>query len=164
MDEIGVEGLFGEPGYTPREQTWARPTLEINGIWGGFQGEGIKTVLPNEAHAKITCRLVPGQDPLTIAQQITAHVERNTPAGVQVTTTRLGFIAQPYLIPADHPGNQAASAVLRRDLRPRAVLSSAPAAASPSAPSCCKISACIRSASALGWTTSISTRRTSSSA
>ena len=63
MDEIGVEALFGEPGYTPRERTWARPTLEINGIWGGFQGEGVKTVLPNAAHAKITCRLVPDQDP-----------------------------------------------------------------------------------------------------
>jgi acetylornithine deacetylase/succinyl-diaminopimelate desuccinylase-like protein len=112
MDDIGVEGLFGERGYTPREQTWARPTLEINGIWGGFQGDGIKTVLPNTAHAKITCRLVPGQDPAKIPNQIAAHVARNTPAGVQVTTTPLAFIAQPYLIPADHPGNQAASAVL----------------------------------------------------
>jgi acetylornithine deacetylase/succinyl-diaminopimelate desuccinylase-like protein len=55
---------------------------------------------------------VPGQDPLTVAQKIIAHVERNTPAGVKVTTTRLPFIAQPYLIPADHPGNIAAKAVL----------------------------------------------------
>src|SRR5262249_27809325 len=57
--ELGIEAFFGEPGYTPVERTWARPTLEVNGIWGGFQGKGSKTVLPSEAHAKITCRLVP---------------------------------------------------------------------------------------------------------
>jgi acetylornithine deacetylase/succinyl-diaminopimelate desuccinylase-like protein len=112
MDEVGVQELFGEAGYTPRERMWARPTLEINGIWGGFQGEGIKTVLPNEAHAKITCRLVPDQDPTTIAELIAAHVERQAPPGVQVTARRLGFTALPYLIPPDHPGNQAARAVL----------------------------------------------------
>jgi acetylornithine deacetylase/succinyl-diaminopimelate desuccinylase-like protein len=112
MEDIGVEGLFGEAGYSPREQTWARPTLEINGIWGGFQGDGVKTVLPNAAHAKITCRLVPDQDPVAITEMIARHVERHAPPGVRVTTTRLGFAAQPYLIPADHPGNRAARAVL----------------------------------------------------
>ncbi len=112
MEDIGVEGLFGEAGYTPREQTWVRPTLEINGIWGGFQGDGVKTVLPNEAHAKITCRLVPNQDPIAITEMIARHIERHSPPGVRVTTTRLGFTALPYLIPADHPGNQAARAVL----------------------------------------------------
>jgi acetylornithine deacetylase/succinyl-diaminopimelate desuccinylase-like protein len=112
MEEIGVEALFGEAGYTPRERTWVRPTLEINGIWGGFQGDGIKTVLPNAAHAKITCRLVPNQDPMVIPTLIAAHVERHTPPGVRVTVTRLGFTAYPYLIPAEHPGNQAARAVL----------------------------------------------------
>jgi len=61
--ELGIEEVFGEPGYTTRERIWARPTLEINGIWGGFQGEGTKTVLPNEAHAKISCRLVANQNP-----------------------------------------------------------------------------------------------------
>ncbi|MCA9967394.1 MAG: dipeptidase, partial [Anaerolineales bacterium] len=54
---LGLDDLFGEPGYTTRERNWTRPTLEINGIWGGFQGEGTKTVIPNQAHAKITCRL-----------------------------------------------------------------------------------------------------------
>ena len=66
--DLGVAGGFGEPGYTTVERAWARPTLEINGIWGGFQGEGVKTVLPNEAHAKITCRLVANQDPDQIYQ------------------------------------------------------------------------------------------------
>lgn len=113
MDDLGVEGLFGEAGYTPREQTWARPTLEINGIWGGFQGDGVKTVLPNSAHAKITCRLVPGQDPARIADLLVQHVEQHAPAGVKASATRLGFTAQPYLIPADHPGNLAASEVLQ---------------------------------------------------
>src|SRR5207302_1637781 len=72
-EQLGVDALVGEPGYTPREQLWARPTLEVNGIWGGFQGAGTKTVLPAEAHAKITCRLVPEQDPDRIVQALTAH-------------------------------------------------------------------------------------------
>src|SRR5690606_34697844 len=63
LAEIGVSEPFGEPGYSTLERLWTRPTLEVNGMWGGFQGEGTKTVLPSEAHAKITCRLVPDQDP-----------------------------------------------------------------------------------------------------
>lgn len=61
--ELGVPEVFGEPGYTTRERLWARPTLELNGIGGGWQGNGIKTVLPAEARAKITCRLVANQTP-----------------------------------------------------------------------------------------------------
>lgn len=80
-ETIGVDALVAEPGYTSQEHIAGRPTLEVNGIWGGFQGEGIKTVLPNEAHAKITCRLVANQDPATIIDLITRHVERYTPPG-----------------------------------------------------------------------------------
>ncbi|HVA93248.1 MAG TPA: dipeptidase, partial [Chloroflexota bacterium] len=109
---IGVDALVGEPGYTAPEQLGARPTLEVNGIWGGFQGDGNKTVLPNEAHAKITCRLVPNQDPPAIAALLTAHVERYAPPGVKVTVSRLPGQAKPYAIPADHWGNQAAAEVL----------------------------------------------------
>ena len=72
--DLGVSDGFGEPGFTARERAWARPTLEINGIWGGFQGEGVKTVLPNEAHAKITCRLVANQDPGRAYKAIEAQV------------------------------------------------------------------------------------------
>lgn len=110
---LDVDDFFGEPGFTPVERNWARPTLEIVGMWGGFQGEGVKTVLPSEAHAKITCRLAPDQDPRRIVELITAHVERVSPPGVRVTTTPLPFVARPYLIPADHPGNEVAASVLR---------------------------------------------------
>ena len=109
---LGVDDLFGEPGYTTLERTGARPTLEVNGIWGGFQGEGLKTVLPSEAHAKITCRLVIDQDPKEIVDLIAAHVKRHAPPGVKVTVRPFGLGARPYLIPADHPGNRVAGAVL----------------------------------------------------
>lgn len=109
---VGVNALLAEPGYTSQEHLAARPTLEVNGIWGGFQGEGIKTVLPNEAHAKITCRLVAHQEPAVIADLLARHVEKQTPAGVQVTVRQLPGSALPYLIPRDHRGNQAAAAVL----------------------------------------------------
>ena len=112
MRDLGIDALVGEEGYTPRERTWARPTLEINGIWGGFQGEGIKTVLPNEAHAKITCRLVPNQDPPKIVEQITRHAAKHAPPGAKVTVRPLPGQAKPYHLPADHPGNWAARDVL----------------------------------------------------
>ena len=109
---LGVDELFGEPGYTTRERAWVRPTLELNGIWGGFQGEGTKTVLPREAHAKITCRLVPDQNPDRIVKLLVAHVEKHAPPGVKMTVTQQCSPVPAYLIPEDHPGNQAAYAVL----------------------------------------------------
>ena len=110
--ELHIEEVFGEPGYTTRERLWARPTLEINGIWGGFQGEGTKTVLPNEAHAKITCRLVANQDPAKIAELISAYVQKNRPPGVTVTVNPLPGNSDPYLMANDHPGNKIAHEVL----------------------------------------------------
>jgi len=111
-EQLDVDALFGEPGYTPLERLWGRPTLELNGIWGGFQGEGSKTVIPSEAHVKITCRLVPDQDPERIMDLITDHVREHTPPGARATVTRSHAGVHPYLIPADHPGNQAAHDVL----------------------------------------------------
>lgn len=110
--QLGVDELFGEAGYTPLERIWSRPTLELNGLWGGFQGEGAKTVLPNVAHAKITCRLVANQDPDVVAQRVCAHLRLHTPVGVEVKVEVLTGSAQPYRVPEDHPGNVAAAEVL----------------------------------------------------
>lgn len=79
---LGLSSLYGEEGYTFIERTGARPTLELNGVWGGFQGEGTKTVIPKEAHAKITCRLVGQQDPQRILDAIIAHLHANAQPGV----------------------------------------------------------------------------------
>jgi acetylornithine deacetylase/succinyl-diaminopimelate desuccinylase-like protein len=112
MESLGIDTVFGEAGYTTNERAWARPTLEVNGIWGGFQEEGMKTVLPSEAHAKITCRIVPDQDPAEILALIERHVERHAPPGVKVSTTVFPGNSPPYLIPVDHPGNRVAATVL----------------------------------------------------
>ncbi|MEJ2220528.1 MAG: dipeptidase [Desulfobacterales bacterium] len=111
--ELGVDELFGEPGYSTYERAWIRPTLEVNGIWGGFQGEGVKTVLPSSAHAKISCRLVPDQDPAQILKLLAAHIEKHAPPGVKVAIDPNPSTADPFLIPFDHPGNQAAAKVLK---------------------------------------------------
>jgi len=105
--EVGVKELFGEQGFTYLERTWARPTLEVNGVFGGFSGEGIKTVLPAEAGAKITCRLVPNQEPDEIVALLKAHVEKHKPAGVEINISE--FDKGPaFLTPFDHPFIQAA--------------------------------------------------------
>ena len=106
-NEIDVPELFGEKGFSHLERTWARPTLELNGIFGGFSGEGIKTVLPAEAGVKITCRLVPDQDPDEIIEKLKAHIEKHKPAGVTVTVTEFDK-GKPFITPFDHPAIQAA--------------------------------------------------------
>ena len=113
MGNLGVKQLCGESGYSTYERAWIRPTLEVNGIWGGFQGEGIKTVIPSEAHAKITCRLVPDQEPDKIVELIAAHVKMHVPAGTAAAVKRLAGSADPFVIPYDHPGNRAAREVFR---------------------------------------------------
>lgn len=105
--EVGVTELFGEKGFTHLERTWARPTLEVNGVFGGFSGEGIKTVLPAEAGAKITCRLVPDQDPDDIVKKLKDHIEQHKPVGVTVTVSEFDK-GKPFLTPFDHPAIQAA--------------------------------------------------------
>ena len=112
LRQLGLDKEFGEPGYTNRERGWIRPTLEMNGIWGGFQEEGIKTVLPNAAHAKITCRLVANQDPERIFALLQEHIAQHTPIGVTVDVKPLSIRGKPYSISADHWGNRAAAAVL----------------------------------------------------
>ena len=109
---VGVSQPFGEPGYSTLERLWVRPTLEVNGMWGGFQGEGVKTVLPGQAHAKISCRLVPDQDPDKVMSAIEAHVKAHTPPGVTVTVSRIAGSAPAYVVPPGHPLLKKAAAVL----------------------------------------------------
>ena len=105
--ELNVSELYGETGYSFLERTWARPTLEINGMYGGFQGEGTKTVLPAEAHAKLSCRLVADQDPDEILHAVEAHIHAHTPPGVRITITKTDK-GRPFQTPYDHPVIQAA--------------------------------------------------------
>lgn len=87
--EIGVKTLGGEAGKTTLEKLWTRPTLEVNGMLSGYTGEGAKTVLPARAMAKVSCRLVPNQDPKVIERLVKAHVKKVAPAGVTVTVEAL---------------------------------------------------------------------------
>ena len=89
MDEVGVKSLFGEPGFTVLERLWTRPTCEVNGLLSGWTGEGAKTVLPGVSMAKVSCRLVPDQDPKEIERLMKAHVAKVAPKGVTVTVTHL---------------------------------------------------------------------------
>ena len=86
---LGVPKLVPEAGYTILESTRARPTLDINGIWGGFQGEGSKTIIPAEAHAKVSMRLVPDQDPDDVAKLLEKYVMSMAPVGVTVKVTKI---------------------------------------------------------------------------
>ena len=89
MRDVGVQSLGGEQGNTTLEKLWTRPTCEVNGMLSGYTGEGAKTVLPAKAMAKVSCRLVPDQDPAVIERLMKAHVEKAAPAGVTVTVQHL---------------------------------------------------------------------------
>jgi acetylornithine deacetylase/succinyl-diaminopimelate desuccinylase-like protein len=89
MKETGVNALGGEKGYTTLEKLWIRPTCEVNGMLSGYTGEGAKTVLPAKAMAKVSCRLVPDQDPADIARLMKAHVAKVAPKGVKVRVDTL---------------------------------------------------------------------------
>lgn len=107
--ELGLEATFGEEGYSTLERSWARPTCDVNGIFGGYQGEGAKTVLPAWAGAKVSMRLVPNQDPDKIAQLFADYVTSIKPTGVRVKTT-WNHGAAPVLIDAQGPFVEAAMA------------------------------------------------------
>lgn len=112
LAETGAPAVWGEPGYTTRERLWARPTLDVNGLTSGWQGAGSKTVLPAEARAKITCRLVAAQVPERVFDLITAHVARHTPPGVTARVERNPGRADPFLMPAGHNAAGVAREVL----------------------------------------------------
>jgi acetylornithine deacetylase/succinyl-diaminopimelate desuccinylase-like protein len=117
LAEVGAPAPFGEPGYTTLERQWIRPTLEVNGMWGGYQGQGSQTVTPNEAHAKLSCRLVPDQQPDTIRALVVRHLETHVPAGVTLRVGGERHSAMPYRIPSDHPGLLIAERVLTQVYR-----------------------------------------------
>ena len=100
-DSLGVPALIGEPGYTVLERLGLRPTLDANGIWGGFEGEGPKTIIPAHAHAKISCRLVANQDPDHVFELVAGYIAKVAPK-------TLGD-GKPSVTPIDHPATQAAA-------------------------------------------------------
>ncbi|WP_293913705.1 dipeptidase [Deinococcus sp.] len=108
---IGVPELPGEAGYTTLERLWARPTLDVNGIWGGYQGEGSKTVIAAKAGAKISMRLVPGQDPERITRLAQEYIPTLAPAGTSVEVKALHG-GQPVKIDLDNPYVRAAGRAL----------------------------------------------------
>lgn len=114
LAEVGARALFGERGYSTLERQWTRPTLEINGMWGGYEGQGSQTVTPNEAHAKVSCRLVPDQDPDRVRALVVRHLETHLPAGVSLTVGGERHAALPYRIAPDHPGLVTAERVLEQ--------------------------------------------------
>lgn len=108
QQQLGVDGLSGEAGYTTLERRWARPTCDINGLWSGYQGEGAKTVLPSSAGAKVSFRLVPRQTPEQVGQSLERYLRERLPPGIRMT-----FIdhhgGPGVLFPLGSPAMQAAS-------------------------------------------------------
>lgn len=111
--ELGVKSLYGEKGFTTLERLWVRPTLECNGIWGGFTGDGAKTVLPSKASAKISMRLVPDQKADKIAKLFEKHIKKIAPKTVSVNIRYLHG-GEPAITPIEHPGVQAAVVALQK--------------------------------------------------
>ena len=107
-DDLGVKELWGEKGFSTNERTGIRPTLELNGIWGGYTGEGAKTVLPSKAFAKISARLVPNQGSDKITEILINHLQKIAPPYVTVKAT-LHHGGEPYMTPIDSKGYKAAA-------------------------------------------------------
>ena len=106
--DLGIQSLWGEKEYSTNERTGIRPTLEVNGIWGGYTGEGAKTVLPSKAFAKISCRLVPNQSSVTITKKILNYFTSIAPAGVTVKASE-HHGGEPYMTPIDSNAYRAAA-------------------------------------------------------
>src|SRR5579871_988717 len=105
--DLGIDAVWGEKGYSTNERTGIRPTLELNGIWGGYTGEGSKTVLPSKAFAKISSRLVPNQSSEKISELLLNYFKKIAPEGVTVKTTE-HHGGEPYMTPLDSKAYKAA--------------------------------------------------------
>ena len=105
---------FGEAGFSTLERVWARPTCEIHGVWGGYTGPGHKTIVPTDAHAKVSFRLVADQDPAAVRTALDGYVADAVPAGITATVEWFGRGVQPCLTPLDHPALQATVRAMER--------------------------------------------------
>jgi len=117
---VGAPAYCGEKGFTAVEQLWTRPTLELNGMWGGYQGEGAKTVIPSKAYAKFSTRLVPHQDPQKIARLVEKHVRKLLPKTVHCKFELLST-GKPWAAPFHAPIFQKAQAALEKGFGKKAV-------------------------------------------
>ncbi|HHI68006.1 MAG TPA: M20/M25/M40 family metallo-hydrolase, partial [Planctomycetes bacterium] len=113
LASTGAPALFGEKGFSTLERIWTRPTCEVNGIFGGYRGEGGKTIVPSGAGAKITMRLVPDQDPREILDLFEAHVLNRASPGVRVEVKKAGG-ADPVSLSPDSPLVRAAARALEK--------------------------------------------------
>jgi acetylornithine deacetylase/succinyl-diaminopimelate desuccinylase-like protein len=104
----------GEDGFTTLERIWARPTAEINGTWGGYTGPGAKTIIPSDAHAKVSFRLVADQQPQEVRRALEDYVAEHVPSGIEATVTFSGPGVRPCLTPLDAPALQAAAGAMER--------------------------------------------------
>lgn len=121
MKEVAVSALGGEKGYTTLEKLWTRPTCEVNGLLSGYTGQGAKTVLPSKAMAKVSCRLVPDQDPRDIEKLMKAHVASVTPPGVKATVTALHG-GHPWRADIEGPIFEAAKRALKKSFKKAPVI------------------------------------------
>src|SRR5467141_3102552 len=117
---VGAPGYFGETGFTTVERLWTRPTLELNGVWGGYQGEGAKTVIPSKAFAKFSTRLVPNQDPQKIARLVEKQVRKLLPKTVTCKFELLSS-GKPWAAPLHDPIFAKAQAALQKGFGKKAV-------------------------------------------
>jgi acetylornithine deacetylase/succinyl-diaminopimelate desuccinylase-like protein len=113
LEEVGAANTQGEAGFSTLERVWARPTLDCNGIFGGFMGKGAKTVIPSQATAKISCRLVPDQDPEEVAKLMEAYLREVAPDSVKVEFT-VFHGGKPIVVSRDNPTVQAACRALEK--------------------------------------------------
>jgi acetylornithine deacetylase/succinyl-diaminopimelate desuccinylase-like protein len=112
LADVGASAGFGEPGYGMLERQWYRPTIEVNGFYGGYQGPGGKTVLPSEAHVKLTCRLVPNQRQDDVIGKLRHHLEQHCPPGINLVIEETHHGAMAYRVSPDSPAVRAAADTL----------------------------------------------------
>ncbi len=117
---VGAPGYFGEKGFTTVERLWIRPTFELNGVWGGYQGEGAKTVIPSQAFAKFSTRLVPNQDPRKVAKLVEKHIRKLLPKTVHCKFEVLSM-GKPWVAPYHDPIFKKAQAALEKGFGKKAV-------------------------------------------